>query len=60
MSKKKVGRPKKPKSKIKKVFPIRLSDEERRIIEIAAKTNREKPSKWARNVLIQAAKTKGG
>lgn len=56
MSKKsKMGRPKLPKGEAKKVFPIRLSDSERRAVEDAAKRAGLRPSEWARNVMLGAA-----
>jgi uncharacterized protein (DUF1778 family) len=55
---KKLGRPALPENKAKKVFSFRLSDDERNKIEIAAKRENKPITKWARDVLIAAAKWK--
>lgn len=51
----KAGRPKLPKNETRAVFPIRLSRDEREIVEHAAKEAAQKPSEWARNQLLAAA-----
>ncbi|MBI2516927.1 MAG: hypothetical protein HYV95_08425 [Opitutae bacterium] len=57
MSKKsKMGRPKLPKGEAKGVFSLRLSSEEREAIDAAAKRAEKKPTEWARNAIITAAK----
>jgi len=53
--KKKMGRPKKPKGELKKLFSIRLDKHERKAVEDAAKKAGESPSKWARKALLKAA-----
>jgi hypothetical protein len=53
--KKKVGRPKLPANQTRAVFPIRLSKEERKQVERAAKSASQKPTEWARNQLLHAA-----
>lgn len=54
MSKPKRGRPKLPKNQTRAVFPIRISTDERRLIEAAAKHAGELPAQWARNQLLAA------
>jgi hypothetical protein len=51
----KAGRPKLPKNELRAVFPVRLSKDERKIVEAAAKAAKEKPTQWARNELLKAA-----
>jgi hypothetical protein len=51
----KIGRPKLPKEEKKQVFPIRLSDLERRSIEAAATAVGQKTGEWARNTMLRAA-----
>lgn len=51
----KAGRPKLPKNEVRKVFPLRLSRDERAKIEAAAKIAQEPPTQWARNQLLKAA-----
>jgi hypothetical protein len=53
--KKIMGRPKLPAGDVRKVFPLRLSDSERKRIEKAARQKKEKPTEWARNTLLAAA-----
>ena len=53
--KKVMGRPKLPSEDVRKVFPLRLSDSERVLVEKAAKKAGEKPVAWARNALLKAA-----
>lgn len=52
--KKKLGRPKLSDRKVRKVFPLRISDEERAKMERSAKRAGEKLSEWARNRLLSA------
>lgn len=52
--KRKRGRPKLPKHKARKVFPLRVSDEERANMERAAKRAGKKLSEWARDRLLSA------
>lgn len=47
--------PKLPKGEAKRVFPIRLSDPERRAVEDAAKDAGLRASEWARSALLKAA-----
>jgi uncharacterized protein (DUF1778 family) len=51
----KAGRPKLPTNKTRAVFPIRISEDERKIIDAAAAKAGERPSEWARNQLLAAA-----
>ena len=53
--KKVMGRPPLPLKDVRKVFPLRLSDTERALIEKAASKAKEKPVAWARNALLKAA-----
>ena len=56
MSKKsKMGRPKLPRGEARKVFPVRLSDPERRAVEEAASKEGLRPSEWARRTMSAAA-----
>lgn len=55
MSKKpKLGRPKLPKGETKEVFSLRLTSQERESIEQAASKAGQKPTEWARNVMLNA------
>jgi hypothetical protein len=51
----KAGRPKLPKNELRAVFPVRLSKDERKSVEVAAKAAGEKAAQWARNQLMKAA-----
>lgn len=51
----KAGRPKLPKSQVRTVFPLRLSMEEKKRVQKAAKSAGERPTEWARNQLLVAA-----
>jgi hypothetical protein len=53
---KKRGRPKLPNNQTRAVFPIRLSKDERKEVEIAAKRAKTRPAEWARNQLLQASR----
>jgi len=52
---KKIGRPKLPKGEAKELFSLRLSKEDRKTIERAAKKAGSKVTKWARETLLSAA-----
>jgi len=51
----KAGRPKVAKNDLRAVFPVRLSKDERKSVDAAAKAASEKPTTWARNQLLKAA-----
>jgi hypothetical protein len=51
----KAGRPKLPKEKVRAVFPIRLSEEERGSIDAAAARDGETTMRWIRKQLLAAA-----
>lgn len=53
----KAGRPKLPPNQTRTVFPIRISKDERKLVDAAAKKAGERPSEWARNQLLTAAKS---
>lgn len=54
---KKLGRPKLPEGIAKDiVFPVRLSQFEREATEAAARVAGSRPSEWAREALLQAAR----
>ena len=55
-SKPKRGRPKLPKNQTRVAFPIRLSPDERKAVEAAARRAGKKSSEWARNQLLDGAK----
>jgi uncharacterized protein (DUF1778 family) len=50
------GRPTLDPSERRNLFPIRLNEEEKAAVEKAAAAVGEKPSSWARRVLLAAAK----
>jgi len=52
----KIGRPKLPKDKAKKLFPLRLSDVERDALQKAADKESMKLPDWVRKTLADAAK----
>ncbi len=47
------GRPKLPAGEKKQVFHVRLSPEERKLVEQAAKRAKARPSEWARRKLME-------
>ncbi len=51
----KLGRPKLPKSEVKKVFPVRLTDAERLLFEKKAAQEKLTVSEWIRAALNQRA-----
>lgn len=54
-AKKKMGRPKLPKGDARKVFPLRLSDNERKAYEAAARAAGQALPDWMRTTLTVAA-----
>ncbi len=52
---KKAGRPKAETGKLRIVVTARLSPDEKRQIDAAAKAANERPATWRRNVLLAAA-----
>ncbi len=52
---KKIGRPKLPKGKAKAVFSLRLSSEDQRQIDSAAKRSGKPVTQWAREKLLAAS-----
>ena len=51
----KIGRPELPENEKRQVVSIRLSETERRAIELAAKVSGESTSRWIRRTLASAA-----
>jgi hypothetical protein len=53
------GRPKLEPSEVRKAFPLRLNDAERRDVEAAAERDGKPTSTWVRETLLRAAAKSG-